>query len=150
MTKISKTKEMHAGLEQVWAIFADTDDDPRYWDALRDVKVTSNDGTTIVRDATVGPRAFSHRSHQIITLDPRRSIKLMMTGAPMDGGRVITFVPMGKNSTRVDVEWDLNLKEVPGFVKGLVEGQMSKATDKALNRIAEAAEKARQTVAAPG
>src|SRR5580704_16817626 len=104
MTKISKTKEMHAGLEQVWAIFADTDDDPQYWDALRDVKVTNNDGTTIVRDATVGPRAFSHRSHQIITLDPRRSIKLMMTGAPMDGERVITFVPMGKNSTRVDVE----------------------------------------------
>jgi uncharacterized membrane protein len=150
MTKISKTKEVHAGLEQVWAIFADTDDDPQYWDALRDVKVTSNDGTSVVRDATVGPRAFSHRSHQIITLDPQRSIKLIMTGAQMDGERMITFVPMGKRSTRVDVEWDLQLKEVPGFVKGLVEGQMSRATDKALDRIAEAAEEAQRTVAALG
>jgi carbon monoxide dehydrogenase subunit G len=140
--KISKTKEMHAGIERVWAIFADTNKDPEYWDALRDIKVVSNDGTTVVRDATVGPRAFSHKSHQVITLEPRKSIKLKMTGDPMAGERMITFVPMGRNSTRVDVEWDLNLQEVPGFVRALVEGQMSRATDKALDRIAEATEKA--------
>jgi hypothetical protein len=139
MTNILKSREMHASVDHVWGIMSQTDDDQKYWTAIRDVKVLSKSGNTIEREATVGPSGFGHRSRQTIILDPKKSIKLTMSGNPMTGERSIILVPLGKNSTRVDVEWNLELKDVPGFVEGIVKNQISKATEKALAKIAEEA-----------
>jgi hypothetical protein len=141
MVKISKSKEMLSGVDGIWEIFSDTDSDAKYWGQIRDIKVLKSDGNTIEREATVGPKTFSHKSHQVLVFDPKKTIKLTMTGGPMDGERTITFVPVGKNSTRVDVEWDLKLKEVPGFVQTIVKGQIGKATDDALKKIKLEAER---------
>ncbi|MGH9920487.1 MAG: type II toxin-antitoxin system RatA family toxin, partial [Nitrososphaerales archaeon] len=128
MTTIEKSCEMLASVDRVWALISDTDRDESYWGAIRDVKVLKKEGNTIEREAMVGPKAFSHKSHQIIVFDPKKTIELSMTGTTMDGGRTIRFVPTGPKSTRVDVVWDLKLKDVPGFVQTIVKGQISKAT----------------------
>ena len=140
MVTIEKSCEILASVEGVWDIVSDTDRDQEYWTALRDIKVISKEGSTVVREADVGPRAFSHRSKQTLVLDPKKSIKLTMSGEPMRGERSLTLVPLGKNNTRVDVSWSFELLDVPGFVVSLVKGQISKATDEALKRIKAEAE----------
>src|SRR5579864_3787504 len=142
MVKVSKSKEMHSSVERVWEVFSDPDNDVKYWSQIRDVKVTRAEGNVVERDATVGPRAFAQRSHQVIVFDPKKTIKLTMKGGAMDGERTITLVPLGKNGTRVYVDWELNLKDVPGFVQNIVKGQISKTTEQALERMAKEAERA--------
>jgi ribosome-associated toxin RatA of RatAB toxin-antitoxin module len=137
LVKISKSKEMLTSVDKAWDLISDVDNDPKYWSQIRDIKVTKIEGNTVERDATVGPKTFSHKSHQVLVFDPKKTIKLIMMGGPMDGERTITFVPLGKNNTRIEVEWDLKLKDVPGFVQTIVKGQIAKATDNALEKLAK-------------
>ncbi len=145
MISISKSRDVRASIDWVWGIMSNTDDDEKYWNAIREVRVIRRGENTIEREASVGPSAFSHRSLQTITLDPKKSIKLTMNGNPMEGERTIVLVPLGKNSTRIDVEWRFELKDVPGFVGSLVKGQILRATDGALTKIAEQAERAAES-----
>lgn len=138
--KISKSREVLSSVDRVWELFTQTDSDPKYWAQIRDVKVLKAEGNTVEREATVGPKTFAQKSHQVVVFDPKKTIRLTMKGGTMDGERVITLVPMGKNSTRVDVEWELKLRDVPGFVQTIVKGQISKTTESALEKIAKEAE----------
>jgi len=141
MVTIEKSCEMLAKVERVWELISDVDKDPEYWGAIRDVKVLKKEGNTIEREAVVGPRAFAHKSRQTIVLDPMKSIELTMTGEGMTGDRKVVLVPMGKNSTRVDVSWHLEVRDVPGFVQNIVKGQISRATEEALKRFKREAER---------
>ena len=141
MVTIEKSCEMLASVDRVWELISDTDKDQEYWGAIRDVKVLKRDGNTVEREAVVGPRAFAHKSKQTLVFDPKKSIGLTMTGEGMTGERQITLVPMGKNGTRVDVSWKLDVKNVPGFVQGIVKGQISKATEDALKKFKKEAER---------
>jgi Polyketide cyclase / dehydrase and lipid transport len=140
MITIEKSCEIISNVDRVWELFSDTDKDEQNWGAIRDIKVIKRDGNTIEREATVGPRAFAQKSRQTLVLDPKKSIGLTMTGDAMTGERMIILVPMGKNSTRVDVSWKLEVKGVPGFVQGIVKGQIAKATDDALKKFKREAE----------
>ena len=140
MVTIEKSCEIHASVDRVWELLSDTDKDEAHWGAIRDIRVLSRDGNTIKREAIVGPRAFAQKSMQTLVLDPKKSIELTMTGEAMEGERRIVLVPMGKNSTRVDVSWTLDVKGVPGFVQGIVRGQIAKATEDALKRFKKEAE----------
>jgi carbon monoxide dehydrogenase subunit G len=140
MVTIEKSCEMLASVDRVWELLSDTDKDEEYWGAIRDIKVLKREGNTIEREATVGPRAFAQKSRQILVLDPKKSIELTMTGEGMGGERRVTLVPNGENNTRVDVSWRLDVKNVPGFVQGIVKGQISKATEDALKKFKKEAE----------
>ena len=140
MITIERSCEIISNVDRVWELFSKTDNDEQNWGAIRDIKVLKRDGNTIEREATVGPRAFAQKSRQTLVLDPKKSIGLTMTGDAMTGERVIILVPMGKNSTRVDVSWKLEVKGVPGFVQGIVKGQITKATDDALKKFKREAE----------
>lgn len=142
MVTIDRTCDILADVDRVWTLIADTDKDQEYWGAIRDIKVIKRDANTVQREATVGPRAFAQKSVQTLVFDPKKSIGLTMTGEGMTGERMIVFVPTGKNSTRVDVSWTLEVKGVPGFVQNIVKGQISKATEDALKRFKREAESA--------
>jgi hypothetical protein len=119
---------------------SDTDRDQQYWGAIRDIKVLRKDGNTVEREAVVGPRAFAQKSRQTLILDPKKSIQLTMAGRGIEGERSVVLVPMGKNNTRVDVSWNLEVRDVPGFVQSIVKAQISKATEEALKKIKKVAE----------
>lgn len=140
MIEIEKTKEMRAGVDRVWEVLSDTDKDEEYWGAIRDIKVLKRAGNTTEREATVGPRAFAHKSKQTIVLDPKKSIALTISGEWMAGERTITLAPKGEAITQVDVSWKLDVKDVPGFVQGIVKGQLSKSTEDALKKFQQKAE----------
>jgi hypothetical protein len=142
MATIEKSCEMLASVDRVWDVISDTDKDQENWGAIKDIKVLKREGNTIEREAMVGPGAFARKSKQTLVLEPKRSIGLTMTGEGMGGQRTITLVPTGDNSTRVDVSWSLEVKGVPGFVQGIVKGQISKATEEALKKFKKEAESA--------
>jgi len=133
---------MHASVDRVWDLVSETDEDHKYWNSIRDIKVIRRTEDTVEREASVGPPAFGHRSRQTLVFEPKKSVRLTMTGETMTGERTIVLVPVGKNSTRVDVEWHFEMKSVPGFVGGIVKNQISGATEKALAKIAGDAERA--------
>lgn len=140
MVSISKIREIYATLDTVWDIISDIDNDQKYWTNIRDIKILTNDGRTIEREVTAGPVGFSQKSRQTIVLDPKKSIKLTMISDQMTGERTITLVPVERNVTRVDVLWNIEVKNAPGFVQGIMKNQISSATEMALAKIAEEAE----------
>ena len=140
MVAIDKSCEILSSVDRVWDLISDTDKDQDYWGAIRDVKVLKREGNAIEREATVGPRAFAQKSRQTIVLDPKKSIGLTINGDSMAGERRIVLTPTGENSTRVDVSWKLEVRDVPGFVQGIVRGQIAKATEDALKKFKTEAE----------
>jgi hypothetical protein len=142
MVTIDKSCEILSSVDRVWELISDTDKDEEHWGAIKDINVTKREGNTIEREAMVGPRAFARKSLQTLVLDPKKSIQLTMAGEGMTGGRKIVLVPLGKNSTRVDVSWEIEVKDVPGFVQGIVKGQIAKATEDALKKFKKEAERA--------
>ena len=138
---IKKTRDVASSVDRVWEIISNTDEDQTYWTNIRDIKVLSRAGDTIEREAKVGPRAFSHTTRQTLVLDAKRSISLTVKGESIVGGRTMVLVPAGENATRIEVAWEFELKDVPGFVQGIVKNQISKATDDALSKISAEAER---------
>jgi len=136
---ITKNREVRAGVDRIWEILVDWENERKYWTNERDIKVLSSDGNVIEREATVGPRGFAQKTRQKIVLDPKKSIRLSLEGEQIAGERTIVLTPMSKNETRVEVAWDLVLDGVPGFVEGIVKNQIAKVTEDALRKVAEAA-----------
>jgi hypothetical protein len=143
-TTIEKSCEISSNVDLVWGLVSKIDDDEKYWGAIKDVKILRREGNTIEREATVGLR--DHKTRQTIVFDPRKSIRLTLVGDGIRGERTINLVPMGKTSTRIDVAWKMEVLDVPGFVEGLVNRQLSKVTKEALERFKREAEGPRATV----
>src|SRR2546426_2270051 len=142
MVVLAKNRVVRAGVDEVWDILTDSENERKYWTNVRDVKVLNSSGNITEREATVGPSGFRQKTKQTLVLKPKRSIKLSMSGETISGERVIMVSPLGGNETKVEVVWSLQLQGVPGFVDGIVSGQISKITEEALKKIAEAAEHA--------
>jgi carbon monoxide dehydrogenase subunit G len=140
MVVIAKNLSVRADVDRVWEILVDWENERKYWTNERDIKVIRSDGMTIEREATVGPRGFAQKTRQKIVLDPKKSIKLSLEGDQLAGERTIVLVPVSKGETRINVAWDLSLDGVPGFVEGIVKNQITKVTEEALKKVAQAAE----------
>src|SRR5579859_1786787 len=100
MVTIEKSCEILASVDRVWELISDTDKDQENWGAIRDIKVLKREGNMVEREATVGHRAFAHKSRQTLVLDPKKSIELTMAGEGMGGQRKIFLVSTGEDSTR--------------------------------------------------
>ncbi len=142
MVVLSKNRVIRAGVDEVWDVLTDSPNEQRYWANVRDIKVLRTSGNTVEREATVGPKAFNQRTKQTLVFSPKRSINLSMSGETIAGERAIIVSPVTSDETRVEVVWSLQLQGVPGFVEGIVGGQISKVTEDALKKIAEATERA--------
>ncbi len=141
MVVIVKNREVGAGVDAVWEALIDWENERKYWSNVRNIRVLKSEGTTIEREATVGPRGFARKTKQTVVLEPKNSIRLEFDGDGISGERTILLVPSTHGKTKVDVAWSLQLREVPGFVEGIVRNQISKVTEEALKKIAEVAER---------
>jgi carbon monoxide dehydrogenase subunit G len=143
LTEISKSREIEAPVEKVWAIVGDLQNEHRSWPEFRAVKILSKTGGTVEREVYVrrGPMG-EEKSLQTLVADlDQRSTTLTMIKGPMLGTRRITLTRVEKNRTRIDVDWDVEIKGVPGFALGFAKASVSEATGKALSEIAEDAER---------
>jgi uncharacterized protein YndB with AHSA1/START domain len=136
MTEINASKEIPAPIDRVWSIVSDVDSEPRYWRDLHSIYNISRSGNVIEREVTVGFRNLKGR--QIVELHPKRSIEVTLTEGPMTGNRVITLIPSGDKTIRVDVAWDVRLSGIPLLFRGVVRERITEGTEEALDRIARA------------
>jgi ribosome-associated toxin RatA of RatAB toxin-antitoxin module len=137
VTGFSKSREVKAGLDRLWEVVSDLDNEPKYYDGLNSVKTLSRVGNVIEREVVVG--YLKHEGRQTVTLDPRSSVEVRMTKGPMIGTRVTTLSPLSDSRTRIDVSWRIEFR-VPAFVRGMVRREVEKGTERALARIAKEAE----------
>jgi carbon monoxide dehydrogenase subunit G len=148
MITINKTQEVSAPLDSVWDVVADLEHEHDYWSALNNIKILSRNGNTIEREATItrGPMG-SAKSVQTLVLDPKKSTILTLTKGPMIGTRKVVVSSLGEKKTKIQVDWEFEMKGVPGFAIGFVQENISKVTENALELIAREAEKTSVTVA---
>ena len=136
MTEINASKEIPAPLDRVWSIVSDVDSEPRYWRDLHSIYNISRTGNVIEREVTGGFRNL--KGSQIVELHPKKSIEVTLTEGPMTGNRIITLVPSGDGTTKINVSWDVKLSGVPLLFRGAVRERIAEGTAEVLDRIARA------------
>lgn len=138
MITINTSREISASLDRIWNIIADVDNEPKYWHGTKTVKNISRDNNRIEREVTI---AFKDsRCRQTVLLNPNKSVEIIITEGPIKGTKTVTLHPLDNRKTRIDVVWKIKLTGFLSIFSGMVKGHISKGTDEALVRIAEAAE----------
>jgi ribosome-associated toxin RatA of RatAB toxin-antitoxin module len=138
MITINTTREISASLDRIWNIIADVDNEPKYWHGTKTVKNISRDNNRIEREVTI---AFKDsRCRQTVLLNPNKSVEIIITEGPIKGTKTVMLHPLDNRKTRIDVVWKIKLTGFLSIFSGMVKGHISKGTDEALVRIAEAAE----------
>ncbi len=136
-TVIAKGRDVRSGLNRVWDIVSDVDNDPKYYDGLSSVKNLTKEGNVIEREVVVG--FMGHEGLQTVVLTPKQSVEVTMTKGPLLGTRVTTLVPLTDSKTRVEVRWEIEFR-MPAFVRAMVRRELEKGTENALRRIVKEAE----------
>lgn len=142
MVEISKSQEVKAPIESVWKLISDLDNEHKNWSMLKDVKITSRTENSIERQVKIrrGPMGEA-KSVQNLSIDPsKRLTMLTLTDGPMIGTRKIILTKLGAGRTKIDVNWDFDMKGIPGFAKGFASDSVAHVTDNALEEIAKEAE----------
>ena len=138
MITINTSREISASLDRIWNIIADVDNEPKYWHGTKTVKNISRDNNRIEREVTI---AFKDsRCRQTVLLNPNKSVEIIITEGPIKGTKTVMLHPLDNRKTRIDVVWKIKLTGFISIFSGMVKGHISKGTDEALVRIAEAAE----------
>ena len=138
MITINTSREISASLDRIWNIIADVDNEPKYWHGTKTVKNISRDNNRIEREVTI---AFKDsKCRQTVLLNPNKSVEIIITEGPIKGTKTIMLHPLDNRKTRIDVEWKIKLTGFLSVFAGMVKGHISKGTDEALARIAEAVE----------
>lgn len=141
MIEINKTQEVQAPMEAVWKVVADLDNEHKTWPFLRDVKILGKTDNSIEREVKIrrGPMGEA-KSVQTLVVDlSDRSTTLTMTKGPMLGRRKIVLTKLSEERTKIVVNWEFEMKGVPGFAMGFVKDNIADVTDKALSKMAEEA-----------
>ncbi len=138
MITINTSREISASLDRIWNIIADVDNEPKYWHGTKTVKNISRDNNRIEREVTI---AFKDsKCRQTVLLNPNKSVEIIITEGPIKGTKTVMLHPLGNRKTRIDVVWRIKLTGFLSVFAGMVKGHISKGTDEALVRIAEAVE----------
>ena len=133
---INESREVPASVDKVWNIVSDVDNDPQYWSGIKEVKNVNTNSNVIERNITTINNA---NAHQIVTLDPKKSIIINQTAGPITGTRTLILSPSDVNGTKIDVSWNMDFSGIPIIGKGFAKDNILKSTEEALNKIAEAA-----------
>jgi carbon monoxide dehydrogenase subunit G len=138
MMTINASREISAPIDRVWNIVADVDNEPKYWHGTKTVNNISKDNNKIEREVTI---AFKDsKCRQTVLLNPNKSVEIIITQGPIKGTKTITLHPLDNYKTQIDVVWKIKLTGFLSVFTGMVKGHISKGTDEALVRIAEAVE----------
>ncbi len=133
---INASREVTTSVDKIWNIVSYVDNDPQYWSGIKEVKNVNTNSNVIERDITTVNNA---EAHQIVTLDPKKSIIINQTAGPITGTRTLILSPSDATRTKIDVSWNIDLSGIPIIGRGFAKDNILKSTEEALNKIAEAA-----------
>ena len=135
MIAIQVSRELAAPLDKVWEIVADVDREPEFWYGTKSIKNTKKIGKIIEREVVISFR--NSICKEIVTLDPKKSVKISIIDGPMKGTKNIMINDIGNNKTRIDVEWHIKLAGFLGMFTRMVKKHISEGTEEALERISK-------------
>ena len=135
MIAIQVSRELAAPLDKVWEIVADVDREPEFWYGTKSIKNTKKIGKIIEREVVISFR--NSICKEIVTLDPKKSVKISIIDGPMKGTKNIMINDVGNNKTRIDVEWNIKLAGFLGMFTRKVKKHISEGTEEALERISK-------------
>ena len=133
------TKQIEASQDSLWNIISDVDREPEFWHGTKSIKNIRKDGNVIEREAVIAFR--NSKCKEVITLNPKNSVKKKITDGAIMGTKNIVLTPVGTNKTRVDVQWNISIKGIFGLFRGLIKKHISDGTEDALQRISNAVAK---------
>jgi hypothetical protein len=107
---INASREVTTSVDKIWNIVSYVDNDPQYWSGIKEVKNVNTKSNVIERDITTVNNA---EAHQIVTLDPKKSIIINQTAGPITGTRTLILSPSGTTRTKIDVSWNMDLSGIP-------------------------------------
>ena len=135
MIEIQVSRELDAPLDKVWETIADVDREPEFWYGTKSIKNTKKIGKIIEREVVISFR--NSICKEIVTIDPKKSVKIRIIDGPMKGTKNIMINDVGNNKTRIDVEWDIKLAGFLGMFTRMVKKHISEGTEEALERISK-------------
>lgn len=139
MVDFHTTKQIEASQDSIWNIISDVDREPEFWHGTKSIKNIRKDGNVIEREAIIAFR--NSKCKEVITLNPKNSVKKKITDGAIMGTKNIVLTPVGTNKTRVDVQWDISVKGIFGLFRGLIKKHITEGTEDALHRISDAVAK---------
>ena len=138
MITFNASREISASIDRIWNVVADVDNEPKYWRGTKTVKNISKAENKIEREVTI---AFKDsKCRQIVLLNPKKSVEIMITQGPIRGTKTVLLNPLENRKTRVDVVWNIKLSGLLGVFTGMVKKHIVEGTNEALFRIAKAVE----------
>ena len=139
MTNFHASKQISAPLSKVWAIMSNIDNDPVYWHGTKSINNIRRSENTVEREVVI---AFKNSvCREIVTLDPKKSVKKKITDGAMKGTKDIIITAIADNKTRVDVQWDIKVKGFFGMFTWIIKKHISEGSEDALERISKAAQR---------
>jgi carbon monoxide dehydrogenase subunit G len=135
MVTIHASRELAAPLDKVWEIVADVDREPEFWHGTKSIKNIKKIGKIIEREVIISFR--NSICKEIVTIDPKKSVKIRIIDGPMKGTKNIIINDVGNDKTRIDVEWDIKLAGFLGMFTRMVKKHISEGTEEALERISK-------------
>lgn len=133
------TKQIEASQDSLWNIISDVDREPEFWHGTKSIKNIRKDGNVIEREAVIAFR--NSKCKEVITLNPKNSVKKKITDGAIMGTKNIVLTPIGTNKTRVDVQWNISVNGIFGLFRGLIKKHITEGTEDALHRISNAVAK---------
>jgi ribosome-associated toxin RatA of RatAB toxin-antitoxin module len=127
------SKEIHASLDVVWNLVSDIDREPEFWHGTKSVKNIRKEGNIVERETVIAFRNAVCK--EIVTLDPKNSVKKKIIDGPITGTKDIKVTPLAANKTLVDVQWDIIVRGFFGLFRGRIKKHISQGTRDALDRI---------------
>jgi carbon monoxide dehydrogenase subunit G len=111
------------------------DREPEFWYGTKSIKIINKKGNIIEREVVIAFR--NSVCKEIVTIDPKKSINIKITGGPMKGTKNITINTIGNSKSRLDVEWNIKLAGFFGMFTGMIKKHISEGTQDALDRISK-------------
>ncbi len=133
--KVVKEKIVDESMDECWKELTDFSKETAYWPNIRKIKVTSEKDNTFEREAVVGLQAFGAKTRQTLTLDEPNSFHVEFHGDGIKGFRDIRMVEFESRKAQIIVSWELHIGNVPEFVLNIIQSQITKATDNALEKL---------------
>jgi Polyketide cyclase / dehydrase and lipid transport len=136
MVDFQITKLIEASQDCIWNIISDVDREPEFWHGTKSIKNIRKDGNVIERESIIAFR--NSICKEVITLNPKNSVKKKITDGAIIGTKNIVLTPTGTNKTQVDVQWNIKVKGIFGLFRALIKKHISEGTEDALLRISNA------------
>ena len=113
MVLIHTSREVTATLDSVWNVISDIDREPEFWHGTMSIKNISRTGDIVERELVIAFR--NSKCREVVKLDNKKSINVEIIQGPIRGKKTIALKGIKNHTTRIDVEWDINISGFYGI-----------------------------------